>query len=107
MQRKVSNIPLLAALALIGAGTSAMAADVQDEDKIHVSYADLNIHSDAGARVLYSRLKRATEKACGRSEYFRTRSLNLSRQISECQKETLDEMVLQVDSEALAKLHST
>ena len=104
--KRVSNFALAAGIALCIVAVPAMAADRHDS-KIRVSYKDLNIHSEAGAKVLYARLKRASEEACGSDQYIETRSLRLTRLAQQCYAETLDIMVGKVDSAELEKLHTS
>lgn len=54
---------LVAAASLITAfATGAQAAEAS---QVHVSYADLNLHTAAGAAALNRRIKRAAEQVCG------------------------------------------
>jgi UrcA family protein len=56
-----------AGLTLLGwaAGSSAVtAADGGSPPSIHVSYGDLNLDSDAGAKVLYARIRGAANEVC-------------------------------------------
>ncbi len=105
--KKVSNFALAAGLALVIAAPTGLAADRYEETSIRVSYKDLNIHSEAGAKVLYARLKKASEDACGSSVYRDTRSLKLMLEAKQCYEETLDSVVARIDSDELAKLHET
>lgn len=52
----------LAAAAVTAALTGAVRAD--EVPQIHVKYADLNVNSNAGATVLFQRIRRAAEQAC-------------------------------------------
>jgi len=55
---------LIAATTLIAAFATAAHAAVP---QVHVSYADLNVHSPAGAAVLNHRIAAAAEQVCGDS----------------------------------------
>ncbi len=100
----------VAALVFFGLGvsTSAVAASPSqfDDSAISVSFADLNIQNVAGARVLYTRLKRATETVCDLESYRESGSLSRVAQARQCYAETLDEAVARIDSEALQKIHA-
>ena len=72
---------------------------------VKVSYADLDIHSDKGARVLYSRLKTASQQACNLNLYIKT-SLNERQRARTCYEEALDAAVARVDSSALQQIHT-
>ena len=101
-----------AATALIlGAGflASAVAAppSLYDEIAVKVNYADLNIHNEAGARVLYRRLKSAAEDACGYEAYRKNRSTSHYSTTKECYDEALTQAVNEIDSEALKDIHTS
>ncbi len=96
------------ALMLVGFWQTAVAAaPTQFEiERVTVSYADLNIHSAAGARVLYSRLKAASESVCNVESYRELGSLSQVAEVESCFAETLDEAVAEIDSAALKRIHS-
>lgn len=72
---------------------------------IKVSYQGLDIHSKAGAKVLYGRLQAAAERACDVMPYSTIRSLTVLRESRACYKQALSTAVKKVDSDALARLH--
>ena len=54
-----------AMLGALAASFSAAAADVGSKPiRVNVKFADLNLSSQAGARVLYDRIQAAAENAC-------------------------------------------
>ena len=74
---------------------------------VKVSYADLNLEKQEGAKALYRRLQHASKKACG----FRglnvlgsVRSVTVSRR---CMRETLSAAVEKVDNELVTQLHNS
>ena len=95
-------------LMLIGFWQTAIAAAPTqlESDRITVSYADLNIHSAAGARVLYSRLQAASEIVCDVDSFRELGSLSRVSEVESCFAETLDEAVAEIDSAALKRIHS-
>ncbi len=97
------------ALMLVGFWQTALAAAPTqiESDRVTVSYADLNIHSSAGAAVLYSRLKAASETVCSVESYRELGSLSRVAETENCYSETLDEAVAEIDSAALRRLHSS
>ena len=66
---KTNRNTWLASLLVVGMAVPAIslaAAPSQiDKETVKVSYADLNIQSEAGAKVLYTRLKKASQEVCG------------------------------------------
>ncbi len=93
----------------LGASVSAVAATQSqfDNSAISVSFADLNIQNAAGARVLYTRLKRATETVCGLESFRQAGSLSRVAQTEQCYAETLNEAVAKINSDALTKIHTS
>ena len=97
---------LLLGIALPATGMAAAPSQI-DDASIKVSYADLNIHSEAGARVLYTRLKRATEEVCGIQDHVINGSLAATLRARTCFEKTLEASVRKIDSDALSKIHSS
>ena len=86
--------------------TAIGAAPSQFESvSVKVSYADLDIHSDKGAKVLYSRLKRASQKACSLDPYLKS-GLNERQKAKVCYEAALDAAVARIDSSALQQIHT-
>ena len=96
------------ALMLVGFWQTAIAAAPSqfESERITVSYADLNIHSAAGARVLYARLKAASKSVCDVESYRELGSLSRVAEAESCYAETLEEAVTEIDSAALRRIHS-
>ena len=107
---KMNRKSWLSTLLLLGIAVPVIgmaAAPGQSEDvSVTVSYSDLNIQSEAGARVLYARLKRATEEVCGLESYVANKSLAETSHARACVRETLEASVEKIDSDALAEIHS-
>ena len=100
-------VSVLAAAAIaVPAIGSAAAPTKFDDDSVTVSYADLDIHSEAGARVLYSRLKHASDAVCGIQSHIINGSLAWTLKARQCFRETLDASVEKIDSEALDEIHA-
>lgn len=107
---KAHRLVVVAVLALaLGSPAVAIASPgaESDADKIRVSYADLNIHSYAGARVLYARLQKASENACDVDTYIKLGSLERLAKTKACYQETLDEFIARIDSVPLKRIHSS
>jgi len=80
--------------------------------KASVSYADLNLESEEGVRVLYRRLKRASKALCSSAppmtagslpEYYQTHNVRGDRQ---CYREALFNAVDKIDNEDLTRIHA-
>jgi UrcA family protein len=107
---KMNRKSWLSSLLVIGVAVPAIGLAATpsqlDDVSIRVSYADLNIQSEAGAKVLYSRLKRASEQACGIQSHVINGSLVATLRARNCFRDTLEASVEKIDSEALTEIHS-
>ena len=108
---KRSIVVGITALVVCGLGISASAAAALPsqfvDNAVTVSFADLNIQNTAGARVLYSRLQRATKSVCSLKSYRELGSLSRVIRAKQCYTETLDEAVAKIDSAALREIHKS
>ena len=103
-----TQLRLIAGATILLASTiasTASASNTVNRSAVHVSYSDIDIRSDAGARVLYSRLKRASADVCGIREVEETRSLSQIAKAKACYERSLDRAVAKIESDALATLH--
>jgi UrcA family protein len=109
--RKISlktGISLLIAVGIALPVVASAGEPGQAEDtSIKVSYEDLNINSEAGVRVLYSRLKRASEKACNVESLSEHGSIERVRAAKLCYHEVLSSAVENIDSDALTRIHAS
>ena len=97
-----SMVLFLASMANVVAGPG----QESDDEEITVSYADLNIANEAGAKVLYRRLKSAAKEACGVESLHNHGSVTGMAVALECYEETLDELVAEIDSAPLQEIHA-
>lgn len=70
-----------------------------------VSYADLNVEKEAGAKQLYRRLQHASKRVCGVDSLTIVGSLREMSRAKSCYKNSLDSAVAEIDSEALTEIH--
>ena len=102
----------LAGLSMLGLtvplSAGAAAPSQYETVQIAVSYADLNIQSEAGARVLYGRLRRASDSVCGLQMARKSRlSLSEVTEARQCFRQTLAEAVAAIDSDVLKEIHAS
>ncbi len=80
--------------------------------KASVSYADLNLESEESVRVLYRRLKRASNKLCSATppriagsvpNYYLSYNGRKTRQ---CYREALSNAVDKIDNDDLTRVHA-
>jgi UrcA family protein len=103
-----TGIALLVAVGITVPAVASAADPSEDEEtSVKVSYADLNIDSEAGARVLYSRLKRASQRACNVESLTEHGSVDRARDAKACYEEVLSAAVANIDSAALSKIHAS
>jgi len=85
----------------------AAAPSQLDDSRISVSFADLNIDNEAGARALYGRLQQASASVCKMDSFRELGSLAAVARAEACYNETLDKAVARIGSQALQKIHSS
>lgn len=73
------------------------------EKSMTVRFADLNLESPEGARVLYSRIRTAAESLCG--EQFSLWDGNRSREWKDCYRDTIERAVVQLNRPTLTAMH--
>ena len=80
--------------------------------KASVSYVDLNLESEEGVRVLYRRLKRASNELCSATppkvagsvpNFYR---LGNGQETRQCYRETLSNAVDKIDNEDVTRIHA-
>jgi UrcA family protein len=86
--------------ALASTYSAVSAADPARSAGITVRYADINVASPAGARVLYERIRAAAQSACN---YFWFKT---DADEARCLKNTIANAVNQVDEPALTALYN-
>jgi UrcA family protein len=87
---------LVAACAFGALAQPASAADSRQRHAI-VSYAQLDLASEAGAETLYRRLERAAERVCGNADHRRT-SLVERRAFNRCVDSTLETAISAINA---------
>jgi UrcA family protein len=90
----------MAFLGCTGQGSPARAAE---PIRVNVSYADLNMESPAGVRVLYVRLRSAARRVCAPLDDGRQTSGNFP--YLRCYKTALDSAVVKINRPALTAMH--
>jgi len=108
---KKSIVTGIVALVVFGLGASASAVAASPSQlnvrSVQVSFADLNINSDDGAKALYRRLQNASEKACLISSSGATQPVGAVRDSKLCYASVLGNAVAKINSAALSKIHTS
>jgi UrcA family protein len=109
MNKRVMNRLVFATLLALALPSAAMATSPSQRDDINIKVAwdDLNIHSAAGAKILYTRVERAAEKACGVATLAELGSVKRVYDAKECADYLVEKAVKQIDSEELQKIHAS
>ena len=101
---------LLAIIIVVALGAPTFASTGAKSEaqrvSVKVSYADLNLERQAGAKVLYQRLQNASNQACGLRKLKVERSLNRISEARQCYRETLSAAVEKVDNELVTQIHN-
>ncbi len=80
--------------------------------KASVSYADLNLESEEGVRVLYQRLQYASKVVCSATSLKIAGSVPIifqergALETQQCYRETLSNAVDKIDNEDLTRIHA-
>jgi len=90
---------IVAAALVAGIVTAAQGAEFP---QVHVKYADLNLNSEAGAAVLYQRIRSAAAQVCGT---FGVRDLSAQAAAKACQARAIGEAVATVHAPALTQVY--
>jgi len=98
---------LLVVAFLSSQGAIAAAPSTSDANRIKVSFADLNIHNAAGAKILYARLQDASAAACKVEPYHTLGAIDRFAKSKQCYQDTLDSFVSRIDSDTLKRLHAS
>ena len=100
---KVQSV-ILAASLTVSAAAFAAGPGQHRTTSVNVQFYDLNLETVSGAVTLYSRLQRASRKACDlRSR--RVHSLQEASDAKRCYRDALSLAVEKVDSEMVTELH--
>jgi UrcA family protein len=82
----LKTIAAMAALAIATALVVPTVSQAADRDSARVSFADLNLASDAGQKALQRRIAFAARSVCDQAD---PRDLDYMRAVSECRKEAI------------------
>ena len=93
---------VLGAPAIVQANT---ASDIA-RTRATVAYADLNLENEAGAQVIYRRLKRASRDVCGVTTFQSAGSVSQVQKFQQCYRESLTSAVQKIDSDLLTRIHA-
>ena len=106
-----SNLSALAAFAVVGLIATAQPAAARtsessdDTASVTVHYADLNLNSEAGAKVMLRRIRNAAEEICG-SELSMVEQWSLGRAYPACATPIVDRAVTQLNSPFVTAINS-
>jgi UrcA family protein len=97
----------IATAAVLGALVTAPAAIAEPtiSSTVRVSYADLDLSREAGARVLLDRIEAASQKVCGPRPSPRNLKINIHYRA--CYRDAVSQAVAAVESPRLSALLDT
>lgn len=97
---------IIASVALIVLSAPAIAsADELKGKAVKVSYTDLSLEKETGAKTLYRRLQQASKQACGVESLKSAGSVKIMSEMKACYRTTLAAAVEKVDSAELTRIH--
>lgn len=97
------------AIAAVAASTPMQAAAAPLEAEVlteRVPYGDLNLSSDAGARVMLTRLSKASGRVCGGRPMVGAAFHGQNRAWKACRAETLQRAVTELSSPHVTRLYA-
>jgi len=100
MNIHTNPIRIAAAVALFAALT--VGAQAADAPQVLVKYAELNVNTAAGAKVLYQRIRAAADQVCGVSD---TRDLARLSHAKACAAQAVADAVAAVSAPALTGVY--
>ena len=89
----------VAAALVAGFGVAAQATELA---RVHVTFSDLNVNTEAGAAVLYQRIRNAADEVCGT---FSVRDLGAEVAARACKERAIGETVASVKVPALTRVY--
>ena len=102
---------LLAAIIVVVFGApTIVSADAKHGLKgvsVKVSYADLNLEKQEGAKALYRRLQQASKQACDVRGLSVEGSLRRATEARQCYHEALSAAVAKIDNELVTQIHNS
>ncbi len=73
---------------------------------VRVSYADLDLSSEAGLLTLYRRIQTESRSACGTHNYRKAGSIQQLRDNKQCYNDVLSKLVAKVNNARLNEIHA-
>lgn len=105
-----TSIPALTAAVMLAALSLAAHADPSSATTLRghgvVNYGDLNIESEAGAKILLQRLERAAKKACGGQATFSSYTGSLDHTFEQCWTEAIARAVKQLGAPTVTRVYA-
>ena len=99
---------IIASVAFIVLSAPAItSADGLKGKAVKVSYTDLNLEKEAGAKALYRRLQQASKQACGVVSLKSAGSVKTMSDMKACYRTTLAAAVEEVDNSELTRIHES
>ena len=84
----LKTLPAVAALAVASALVVPTVSQAAEQDSVRVTYADLNLASDAGQQRLQGRIVYAASVVCGPADH---RDVLFLQAVGECRTATVDD----------------
>ena len=80
--------------------------DFFQDGNVAVSYKDLNLESEQGARVLYRRLQNASKDVCGVTHWNIAVAVGRITKARQCYSDALSNAVAEIDNDDLTRIHA-
>jgi UrcA family protein len=103
MTRFTTAAILAVSFGLLGSGSALAGGNDVSVNKVSVAYGDLNLSSDAGAKILFARVGSAASLACG--GHPDSRDLAGAERFQACRKEAIAGAVTRIGAPKLSALN--
>jgi len=104
--RKLLITTVVTVLAIPAIASATPHFNDRERGAVKVSYADLDLSSNAGLQILYSRLKTASQSVCGTHSLIEAGSLEQVIENKRCYSKALSKAVAKIDNEKLNEIHA-
>ena len=111
MKESIQVRKLLIACAIFVLGIPAITSATQHVNDagqvvVRVSYADLNLSSEAGLLTLYRRIQSESRFACGPRDYLHAGSLHQWKINKDCYNDLVSKLVAKANNAKLSEIHA-
>ncbi|MEM6300327.1 MAG: UrcA family protein [Pseudomonadota bacterium] len=99
----IAAVAFLSTSALAGNNKELTEDGIVESSAIAVDYSDLKLESPKGQEILFHRLSRAAEQACGPQTYREAGSISIASRNKACYEDAMSRALSQISASAVAQ----